>query len=253
MLSVTRKIWGIHMTQIYFPEGKNFSMGSSSDLVGITQSTNPMKGLKPMETLQKDLTKNVEELFLEISKSTRKQIKQAQKDPSLHSMIISDPTDEEILLFRDFYNQFAETKNTYYCSPFHVKTLKLLRDQKALVLTKVVGSDQQPICYRVYAADGKRAMPFYSASHFRLTDDANVKRLAGKAHRLLKWDDMLWFKSKGYQIYDSGGLTNDVNIRNFKLEFGGEIVTEYSGYLSHSLKGNVLLNARKWQQSKKSR
>ncbi|QQZ07860.1 hypothetical protein [Heyndrickxia vini] len=252
MLSVSRKIWGITITQIYFPE-ESFPFDPSIDVVGITHSTIPMNGLIPIETLQKDLTKDVEELFMDISKSTRKQIKQAQKDPNLKKFILVNPSNEEILQFRDFYNQFAKLKNTYCCTPFHVETLKLLRDQNALIITKIENIDQQPLCYRVYVVNGKRSMPFYSASHYRLTNDSNFKRLTSKAHRMLQWEDMLYFKSKGYQIYDSGGLTNDINIRNFKLEFGGKIITEYSGYLSYTFLGNLVLHVRQWNMSKKSR
>lgn len=251
MLSISRKICGIHITQIYFLETKSFLNDTSPDLIGITESSKSIMGLKPIETLQKDLTKSVEELFMAISKSTRKQIKQAQKNSTLHKIIVTEPTNEDILLFRDYYNQFAKKKNTYLCGPFNVKTLKLLRDQKALIMTKIEGEDQQPLCYRVYVADGIRAMSLYSASHYRLTDDPKLKRLYGKAHRLLEWEDILWFKNNGYQIYDSGDLTTNKDIRNYKLEFGGEIITRYSGYISYSLKGSMLFNFRKWKFSKK--
>ncbi|WP_053365155.1 hypothetical protein [Bacillus sp. FJAT-27245] len=245
MLSISRKRWGIEIQQIYFPKETNFPIRSSTDLVGITQSIVPIEGLKPIETLQKDLTKSEEALLMEISKSTRKQIKQAQKNPNLRASINPNPSDEDILVFQEFYNIAAESKHTDRCTDFHVEKLKLLRNQKALVMAKMEGEGKQPLCYRVYAADGERAMPFYSASHFRLTDDNQFRKLLGKAHRLLKWGDILWFKSQGYAIYDSGGLTPDKNVRNFKLEFGGNITTEYSGYLPYSTAGKLVLKVRK--------
>jgi lipid II:glycine glycyltransferase (peptidoglycan interpeptide bridge formation enzyme) len=251
VLSISRNRWGIHITQIYFPEENNSTFHPSTDLVGIIHSSTPIKGLAPIETLQKDLTKDADALFMDISKSTRKQIKQAQKDSNLITQVLTEPSDEDILIFQKFYNQFAAIKNTYRCKPYHVETLKLLRDQKALIITKIEGADQQPLCYRVYAADRIRAMPYYSASRYILTDDSHLKRQLGKANRLLQWEDMLWFKSRGYQIYDSGGLTNNPNIRNYKLEFGGRIITEYSGYLPKSLKGSIALSVRNWRFSKK--
>lgn len=244
MLSISRKRWGIQIQQIYFPKGTNFQIRSSTDLVGITQSVVPIEGLMPIETLQKDLTKSEEALFMEISKSTRKQIRQAQKNLELQTCINPTPSDEDILVFQEFYNKAADSKRTDRCTDFHVEKLKLLRDQKALVMTKTEGEGKNPLCYRVYAADGERAMPFYSASHFRLTDDSQFRKLVGKAHRLLKWEDILWFKNNGYLIYDSGGLTPDKNVRNFKLEFGGSITTEYSGYLPYSMAGKLVLKVR---------
>ncbi|GLX66356.1 hypothetical protein MU1_07000 [Paenibacillus glycanilyticus] len=251
MLTVSRKLWGINIAQIYFPRERSVSMYSSADLVGITQSSVPLKGLNPIETLHKDLTKSADELFMNISKSTRKQIRQAENDPDIQVVIQTEPADEEIFRFRDFYNQLAEAKKTYPCNAFNLETLKLVRDKKALIITKTVDQQQQPLCYRVYTADGSRAMALYSASHFRQSDDNEYKRLVSKAHRLLQWEDILWFKNNGYQILDSGGLTDDPNVRNFKLEFGGEIVTEYSGYVPNTLLGRAALQARKWRLARK--
>ncbi|HFV2817471.1 TPA: hypothetical protein ACGM4T_002066, partial [Streptococcus agalactiae] len=78
--------------QIFFLEKDIFPIDSRIDLVGITQSTIPMEGLIPIETLQKDLTKNEEELFNDISKSTRKRIKQVQKNENLQKIILTEPS-----------------------------------------------------------------------------------------------------------------------------------------------------------------
>ncbi|RDU36038.1 hypothetical protein DRW41_15740 [Neobacillus piezotolerans] len=244
MLSISRTRWGIQIQQIYFPKEPDFHVRPSTDLVGITQSIVPIEGLKPIETLQQDLSKREEALFGEISKSARQQIKQAGKTSGLFTFINVNPSDEDITVFQEFYNKAADRKHTDRCTDFHVEKLKLLRDQKALVMTKIEGEGEGALCYRVYAADGERAMPFYSASHFRLTGDSQFRRLVGKAHRLLKWENILWFKNNGYLIYDSGGLTPDPNVRNFKLEFGGTIKTEYSGYLPYSTAGKLVLKVR---------
>ncbi|GAB6475851.1 hypothetical protein ACTFSJ_28985 [Bacillus cereus group sp. MYBK12-2] len=254
MLSISKKMYGMKIKQIFFLEKDIFPIDSRIDLVGITQSTIPMEGLIPIETLQKDLTKNEEELFNDISKSTRKRIKQVQKNENLQKIILTEPSNQEILLFQNFYNQFAKKKKTHLCSPYHVETLKLLRDQQALIITKIKDvHQQQTLCYRVYAADGKRAMPFYSVSHYRLTHDTHFRKLVGNVHCLLIWENIIWFKNRGYQIYDSGGLTKNPNIRNFKLKFGGEIITEYSGYLANSLLGKAALRIRKWKLATKNR
>lgn len=250
MLSVSRTVWGIHITQIYFPDEIHSVLHSAKDLVGITQSRVPLRGLLPLETLQKNLTHSEEELFKDISKSTRSQIKQMQKEASVQRLVLTEPTDEVISRFRDFYNELAKVKKTHPCSPFNVQTLRELNSQKALAMTVMQTAEGQTLCYRVYAVDGHRSMSLYSASHFRMSDDAGFRKWVGKAHRLLIWEDMLYFKEQGYEIYDSGGLTNNLNIRNFKLEFGGDVITEYSGYLPVSLKGRLALMARKWKMSR---
>lgn len=239
--------------QVYFPDDNRLSQVlGASDVVGVTQAPSPLKGLYPLETLQKNLTHSEEELFRDITKSTRSQIRQAQKDPALHRVLLTSPDDREIEHFRDFYNELARMKKTHLCTAFHVQTLKQLRNQEALVLTKIVDDSGNPLCFRIYTADGRRAMSLYSASHFRKSGDNSYKKWVGKAHRLLIWEDMLWFKEQGYAVFDSGGLTNNPNIRSFKLEFGGDIVTEYSGYLASSMKGKLVLLARRWKMSRVS-
>ncbi|MEM5678812.1 hypothetical protein AAHB46_00350 [Bacillus paranthracis] len=146
--------------QIFFLEKDIFPIDSRIDLVGITQSTIPMEGLIPIETLQKDLTKNEEELFNDISKSTRKRIKQVQKMKTFKKSSLQNLLIKKFYCFRTFIINLQK-KKTHLCSPYHVETLKLLRDQQALIITKIKDvHQQQTLCYRVYAADGKRAMPF---------------------------------------------------------------------------------------------
>ncbi len=93
--------------------------------------------------------------------------------------------------------------------------------------------------------DHIHALTLYSASHFRINELPETKRLYSMASRYLLWKNILWFKESGHKIYDFGSLTTDKNIRQFKLGFGGEIVLVYSGYLSTNLKGSFILWARK--------
>ncbi|WP_139070054.1 hypothetical protein [Bacillus sp. FJAT-27225] len=234
----------VKMEQIYFPEDESFLYSSSSDLVGITQSVIPIKGLRPIETLQTDLTKSEDDLWAEIKKSTRQHIRQAQKNYRLSYFATDEPTDEQIHQFRDYYNEFARAKKTRICTSFNVNTMKLLRNQKSLFMSFMETEDNKPICYRVYAVDGKRAMALYNASHYRMEVDTDRKKMLSNGHHLQKWMDILKFKEKGFLIVDSGGLTNDEKIRNYKLQFGGNIVTEYSGYLPKTVLGQLVIYAR---------
>ncbi len=50
-------MYGMKIKQIFFLEKDIFPIDSRIDLVGITQSTIPMEGLIPIETLQKGFNK----------------------------------------------------------------------------------------------------------------------------------------------------------------------------------------------------
>ena len=126
-----------------------------------------------------------------------------------------------------------------------MKTLQLLRDQNALIVTKILDNQNEIFGYRIYLTDRIRSLNFYSVSHFRKNDVPEIKRLYSLASRYLLWKNILWFKQNGHAIYDLGSLTNDENIRQFKIGFGGEVVKAYSGYASNNRIGKFVLWIRK--------
>jgi lipid II:glycine glycyltransferase (peptidoglycan interpeptide bridge formation enzyme) len=79
-----------------------------------------------------------------------------------------------------------------------------------------------------------RARLFYSASHFRKSEDSELRNLIGRANRLLHWEDIRFFKEMGLSCYDFGGWyggREDVEklaINQFKESFGGEKQREYT-------------------------
>jgi lipid II:glycine glycyltransferase (peptidoglycan interpeptide bridge formation enzyme) len=85
-----------------------------------------------------------------------------------------------------------------------------------------------------------------SASLFREADEVSYRNMIGRANRLLHWEDILYFKDQGYEIYDLGGVTlNQSNkegqaIARFKECFGGSLVKEYKSWIPVSFKGWVL-------------
>lgn len=219
-----------------------------SQIRGFSHASYPRQSLTSLETLHIDLTEDEEQIFSSIHKKNRKQIREAF-EKELTCVILNEPTDRELEDFQQFYNIFAKTKPTHKCSFYHMKTLKLLRNKKGIVISYIESSDKKKLCYRVYVTDHSHAMTLYSVSHFRLTRNPAEKRLLSMANRLLLWRSIQYFKQTGHSIFDMGGLTNDPNIRNFKLGFGGKVVPVYSGYESYSLLGKLLLKIRHWKIS----
>ncbi|MDF2065057.1 hypothetical protein [Bacillus sp. Cr_A10] len=217
-----------------------------TDIEGISHSFIPFNNSRKIETLYIDLTKSEEELFSNLHRSNRKQINQSES-LNFNIEVIKNPTISDVHEFRDFYNNFAKTVNTYRCGNFHVHTMNLLIKQNALIITRIVSDRNDVLCYRVYLTDGETALSLYSASHFRLKESKEEKRLLSKASRYLLWKNILFFKENNHQTYDMGGLTDNENIRKFKMEFGGEITDVYSGYEANSKVGKFVL----WLRSKK--
>ncbi|MGE6488908.1 hypothetical protein ACQKE5_11480 [Paenisporosarcina sp. NPDC076898] len=243
ILSLLRTSWYIKIAQIYYATQLH-EENLSSSIVSYSNALIPIPNLSEQKTYQINLNLPEEILFGNLRKSNRSQIKQAAAKSFTH-IIQTDPTNQDLLLFQKFYNHFAKNKHTHRCNAFHLKTLQLLRDQHALVLTKILGEKEETLCYRIYLTDRIRALTLYSASHYRRNNAPDIKRLYSLASRYLLWKNILWFKKNGHAIYDLGSLTTDENIRQFKMGFGGEIVKAYSGYVPKNRMGKFILWIRK--------
>ncbi|QGM29368.1 hypothetical protein GI482_02705 [Bacillus sp. N3536] len=236
-----RKFLFFKMHSYYFSE-KNQELQSSKDIEGFSHSTFS-SGLLKVETSCIDLTREEELLFFDLRSSNRKQIRRAMNREFIIEEL-DNPTIRDIYDFQRFYNAFAKTKDTYSCNAFHINTMKRLRNQNALVITKILNNDKETLCYRVYISDGENVLSLYSASYYKEFKSAIEKRMLSEASRYLLWHNILYFKRTNHKRYDMGGLTDNENIRNFKLEFGGDIVEVYSGYKAKSSVGKIVLWGR---------
>lgn len=230
----------------YYFCDRNSVYGSDAYVQAYSHCLVPRASLKTLETLQIDLTKDENSLLSDMNKTTRRQIRRAE-DRCLEHVVIENPSDQDLMDFRVFYNQFAKNKKTYACNSFHFKTMQLLREKNAILLMYVKDGQKNIYCYRVYIKDSVFTMNLYSASHFRMADSPEMRKILGQANRYLIWKSVLWFKEKGYTLYDMGGLTTDENIRRFKFGFGGEIVPVYWGYEANSIIGSLVLQIRRWK------
>lgn len=245
IITIERKLLSIRIQTHYFQKD-NSKKYLSAHLTGYSHSFIAKEGLKSFETLQIDLSKTEEILMAEMHKSTRRQVRKASGE-SFEHIIIENPKHDELLKFQTFYNEFAKNKKTCKCTAYHMQTMMLLSEKKALMLTYIKDKEDEIYCYRIYITNGNVAMNLYSASHFRMVESPEQRRLLGYANRYLIWQSILWAKEKGHRIYDMGGLTTDENIRRFKFGFGGEVVTAYSGYKARSNFAKLFLKFRDWK------
>jgi len=93
----------------------------------------------------------------------------------------------------------------------------------------------------------------HSASLFREYSDTPTRNLIGRANRNLHWHDLLRYKEAGVPLFDFGGWYDgrddeeQLRINAFKEEFGGRVVREFHCAVPASLRGRIVLFARRYR------
>lgn len=195
-----------------------------------TKCKDNIVGFKREEFFTKiiDLTKTPDELLAQCKKNTQYEIKRAEKENIKFEVI------EDIGSFIRFFNLFAKSKGMSLLKESRIACFK-----DNLIVSKAVFEDTA-LTMHSYISDWviKRVRLFHSASLFRDVDDGQRRNLVGRANRFLHYNDMLYFKRLGFEIYDMGGYaynTDDVELKRineFKDSFGGELMEE-SHYFSY--------------------
>jgi hypothetical protein len=246
MLVTLRKKFFLRIAEVYFSTDYAEKV-PDADIVIYLQSSKYRDGCREFHTLLMDLDKEKQEFLAGLGKRSRERVRQAARETEFY--MNNSPSDEEIMDFKEFYNVFAKNKGIGKCN---YKKLKTLRDNNALVISAVYDKEKQRLVSHAYVVDGVRARGLYSASHFRLNTESSQCYFIGRANRYLHWMDIKYFKENGFSTYDFGGLALDggnsdkKNIDQFKMGFGGRVVTEYNLCLPKSILGKLALIFRKY-------
>jgi lipid II:glycine glycyltransferase (peptidoglycan interpeptide bridge formation enzyme) len=221
----------------YFDESYN---PSGVDIIQEFQYSQKRKFSKDFYTLLIDLGKKPEDLFSCFEKNTKYEINRARNKDGV--LIETLDAAKEKDAFYDFYNRFALTKNR---EPIGTAEIDSLVANNMFTL-RAASFEGERLIYHSYITANNRARLAQSASLFRASDNPAFRALTGRANRLLHWDDILYFKDRGYKIYDLGGVTPDKSnnegqaIARFKECFGGSLVKEYKSWIPVSFKGWML-------------
>lgn len=244
MIAITRSKYGLPISDIFFAEDVHQNP-SRSPLCVFQQTATEHPLFKPVQTSAIDLTAPLEDISAPISKSTRYKINRAERE-GFTPRLVMGPTVEEGSRYADYYDTFARHKGLPPCNR---AKLKALCESSALLLSTVSDTDGSILSAHAYIKDAasKRVRLLYSASHFRAMSDSGDRNKVGRANRLLHWHEIRALKELGFRLYDLGGIPLDSSdeeknaIARFKLEFGGELLVEYSGVLPMNLLGKLLL------------
>lgn len=185
-------------------------------------------------TLVNDLTLSEEEIYNRISKNYRYEIRRAEKEGILYSII--DKTypnlKEEIILLKRTYERMFQAKGMNH--RFNLKLVEEGLKKDNVLITKAYNpQDERCFIYHAYLIDGQNAMLMYSTSTLADMEDKELMNMVGWANKYLHWKDMCFFKASDYKRYEWGGIGNPENlsgIAKFKKMFGGEVIS-YNNYL----------------------
>lgn len=188
---------------------------------------------------QSDLTPDIEVLFEKMDKSTRQDIRRAERD----GIVVEKGYwyDE----FIQFYNDFAQKKGI----PNRVSMDRLLRYGKPLITKASLNGVVLAMHARIFDVNEKFGYALYSASG-RFNEGVNP-RDAGRANKYLQYNELIWFKEMGIELYDWSGVdinpqhTERHSIGEYKLAYGGEVVpspTLYTPIYAFLLAGRTILS-----------
>lgn len=232
---------------VYFDEEP--PTGNPVDLIYYYNRSSPLGGWSALTqglTPIIDLTMAEAELWANIKKDTRYEIRRATEKDGLTYEMWPSPR-EEILVneFLDAYHAVFDRKSP--ALNIHKGTVHAHVTATAWHVSRVCGEEGVPLSWHVYAFGKSETVLVHSLvnSGMHLRGQAT-----GRANRYHHWQDIRWYRNHGYARYDLGGWysgDHDVkrlNINRFKAEFGGVLTPTYSGVIPSSFRGQAYTTLR---------
>ena len=204
-------------------------------------------------TILIDLTQPREQLLAAMSKTTRYEIRHAERDNSAVEFS-KDPDDARLTAFFRYWDQFAPLKGL---PPLNKQRLAGMQRSGALALSCARAEGGEELSWHCYVYTPDWARLLHSASLYRAVADKDYANRVSRANRFLHWMDMREFQALGAATYDFGGWydgtedTEKLNINRFKEGFGGQVVPVYYGDLGVSLRGNVAVRLKQFMKRAK--
>lgn len=224
----------------YYLESKNLK---NIDVIKLYQvGKNYNNKLIEFTTLHIDLQMSEEEIFKSFHSNTRNEIRKNLKSDEIIYDVNDSPSENDIKVFFNDLNIFMQQKNHKIDNTF---LLQQTEDFKSSIVITNVRKDGALLASHLYLVDESRAR-YKSGISYRLAEDIDPK-IVGRSNRGLHWYDMQFFKNKGINIYDLGGITVNttdqakINITKFKERFSKNHVIEFEGNIGVSLKGKLAL------------
>lgn len=210
-------------------------------VVGILSPTSE-EGWHQRHTLLIDLTLDEDQLFQQMTKKTRYEVRRAIDEGAVRIRTEREPDAGAIDEFVDYFDRFAAARSL---APASRPRLDALARQGQLVLTSAADELGDVLVRHVYVAARGRSQLLYSGSAPQ-SQGVDGQRI-GRANRYLHWRDICLFRELGYEQYDFGGLDvsgrseKTTQIAAFKRGFGGVVMPVYGRTRPCSLRGATVL------------
>lgn len=232
MLEIEKKLLFFNTKEVYFSdEPKDVDGCQDVEFKFCKINVNKEGFEKELDlTLKIDLTKTNEELWRDLHRNCRNQIKRAKK----LGVIIRESDN-----FDDFYKLYSNLFKKKGLMPvlgvfgFGIVPLEVMKKYGRLFIAEL---DGEMLCGDVYLENGKEVCAWVGASR-RLDVDREKAKLLAWAAKYCIWEVLIYYKNKNHTEFDFGGMWPEEeaerNIRkkginSFKKCFGGEIVSCYS-------------------------
>jgi lipid II:glycine glycyltransferase (peptidoglycan interpeptide bridge formation enzyme) len=181
----------------------------------------------PFDTILIDLARSDTALFQACRKTNQNEIRRAERE-GVEFVVEDNPGD-----FLAFYNR---------CAGLFAVAEERLKPYGQLLQMTEVAYEGKVLVAHAYLVDEsiRRTRLLLSASAFGQAQNQKERQLIGRAHRLLIYREMLYFRDHGADCLDLGGCAPEnqdrklQDINTFKLGFGGGMARE-SDYVSYSL------------------
>ena len=241
MVIVESKRGPFRVSDIYYPEaceirGLGRSLGMNQ-IIYIRQAPQffepegPVVHHRAFRTSVVDLTRGTDELFEDLKKTTRIQVRRIERLRDKIEVRRNDGVDSDFLTV---YNEFVGVKrHSERLSPRRLLQLKPFTD---IFVSYFEG---RPLCAHAYIRDEKRKRVGLMLAGSTRFSGVDAPVFVGSINRWLHWYEMRLYKSEGIEIYDLGGTGTSTPqkeaIARFKLSLGGKQVVEHNYMIANPL------------------
>jgi hypothetical protein len=244
---IVRRMRFYSLAEVFFDEEP---AAANADVIDCLQRPEPLAKARcdDFHTILIDLEQDEEAILGGLAKSARYKVRRAEERDDLAFDVWPAGGEAPVEEFVAFFDRFAAGKRL---PPVPRDRLVALAGAGALDLSRVRASDGDTLVWHAHLWTPARARLLHSASLYRESDDTGFRSLVSRANRWLHWRDLLRYKAQGLTAYDLGGWyagKDDgdlLQINRFKEEWGGAVVREFHCTLARTLRGRLVLGARR--------
>ena len=173
-------------------------------------------------------------IFDKIVKNKRYEIRRARERDNLSISFFEDINEPLFEEYRAFYKMY-EDRGLY----FSEEKIKALVENNNFIIGKA-SKDGETLVVQGYLIDQQSRVVMLYSNYTSTKHHEEIGQLLGRANALLLYESMLFFKARGFKIYDSGGMptaSNDKKLRSiaeYKKKFGFKEESRKAGFVFFS-------------------